>query len=355
MTDNSLKKYYDILELENDASGEDINKAYKHLKNLYSKTSLATAPIDNEWNEDDKQEILNQVEEAYIKLWPYAREENTENTENTESTESTESTQNAKSVENIENVEDIESAERTESAESAESANEITNTPTITPLEEPLGKDEPVIERQEYRPREEPAVSIELDEAEPPKEMPEKKAELFASYVEEEVLFDLGTASEIETEMEIEIDPKVDEVELKKEQTKEETRESELEKVPEEVPEKKSEEIEKKVKKEIEKEDTLAEQFVGGIEAQLITGEVLKKIREKLELGFPELANSTQVPVEALKAIEEEAFDKLPEAGYLRYYVTSFARALAHPDPKGAADQYMKRFREWKFGPTGSL
>lgn len=338
MTDDSLKKYYDILELESDASGEDINRAYKHLKNLYSKTSMATAPIDNEWNEDDKKEILNQLEEAYIKLWPYAREENVENTECTE---------------NVENV---------ESTECTESADEIPDGPTMTPLEEEplkeqneeneknidplekeesLGNDEPLPEREEYRPREEPAVSIELDDVEPPKEMPGNKAELFDSYVEEEVLFDLGTASEIGTEIEIEIDTRVDEFEIKKEETQEESKEETSEKEIEKEPE-------KEVKREIEKEDTLAEQFIGGIEAQPITGPVLKKIRKKLELEFPELTNSTQVPVDVLEAIEAEAFDKLPEAGYLRYYVTNYARALALPDPRDAADQYMRRFREWK-------
>ncbi|HLP60515.1 MAG TPA: helix-turn-helix domain-containing protein [Candidatus Deferrimicrobium sp.] len=303
MSDDNLKRYYDILELDYDASGEEINRAYKYLKNLYSKTSLATAPIDNEWNEADKQEILKQVEEAYIKLWPYAREEK---------------------------------------------ADELTESPSITPLEEEYQmKEEPPGDRavkDEYHPREEPAVSIDLDEGEAPQETPENRAQLFDSYVEEEVLFDLGTESEIDTEMEIEIDTKVDEVELKKEEAPQEKEVENKEEVKE---------IEKETGKDTDKalgkEDTLAEQFIG-IKAQPITGSVFKKIREKLDLGFTELANSTQVPVNALEAIEAEAFDKLPEAGYLRYYVTSYARALALPDPKNAADQYMKRFREWKAG-----
>ncbi len=269
MIDESLKHYYEILELDSDASREDIARAYKHLKNLYSKTSMATAPVDKEWTESDKRTILEQVEDAYLKLLLSPREER---------------------------------------------VNEYAEGPTITPLDESQPKEEPVIAQDEYRPNEEPAVSIDFDEEEPSKQEPGIKEELFDSFVEEEVLlFDLEKDSE------------VDEVKVDKEDTQE-----------------------KPV--EVEKDDTQAEKFIGGIDAQPISGAVLKELREKQELGLLDLADSTQVPVETLEAMEAEAFDKLPEAGYLRYYVTSYARALGLPAPKDAADQYMKRFREQKKG-----
>jgi len=279
MNNEDLKKYYEILELDSDASREDIARAYKHLKNLYSKTSLATIPVDNEWNESDKRGILEQVEDAYLKLLLVPREEKADEFPEGEG-------------------------------------------PTMTPLEEFQPKEEPVIARDEYRPPEEPAVSIDFDEEEPPKQEPGIKEELFDSFVEEEVLlFDLDTETAIEEETEIEVETEIKEAAQ-----------------------------EKQVEKEVEKEDTQAEKFIGGVDAQPITGAVLKELREKQELGLPDLADSTQVPMEKLEAIEAEAFDKLPEAGYLRYYVTSYARALGLPDPKDAADQYMKRFRDQNKG-----
>jgi len=67
-SDKDLKKYYDILEIDSDASEEEVTRAYKYLKSLYSSDSAATLPIDDEWDETDRQEILDQVEEAYTKL-----------------------------------------------------------------------------------------------------------------------------------------------------------------------------------------------------------------------------------------------------------------------------------------------
>jgi hypothetical protein len=288
VSEESLKHYYEILELDSDASREDIARAYKHLKNLYSKTSMATAPVDREWNEEDKRGILEQVEDAYLKLLLVPRKERAE---------------------------------------------EFSEGPTITPLDEYPAKEEPVTTPQgDYRPQEEPAVSIDLDEEDALKQEPGNREELFDSFVEEEVLlFDLGK------------EPEIDETELNKEDLLEQPVETEVEaEVKTEV---EKEEAQEKV---IEKEDTQAEKFIGGVDAQPITGAVLKEIREKQELGLLDLADSIQVPVEKLEAIEEEAFDNLPEAGYLRYYVTSFARALGLADPKDAADQYMRRFREWK-------
>jgi cytoskeletal protein RodZ len=254
---------------------------------------MATAPVDREWAESDKRAILEQVEDAYLKLLLVPREER---------------------------------------------ADEFTEGegPTITPLDEYQPKEEPVIPRDEYRPHEEPVVSIDFDEEDTLIREPGNKEELFDSFVEEEVLlYDLEKESE------------VDEVKVEKKDAQEKEIDKEVETEKEEVQEK---ETKMEVEAEMEKEDTQAEKFIGGVDAQLITGAVLKELREKQELGVLDLADSTQVPVEKLEAIEAEDFDKLPEAGYLRYYVTAYARALGLPDPKDAADQYMKRFREWKKG-----
>lgn len=250
MTEQDLDKYYEILELDSDASEEDITRAYQYLKNLYSKTSMATAPVDDEWNESDKQEILEQVEEAYVKLLPHAPKE--------EALEEEPVT--------VPEVEEYEAAEGVE----------------------------------------EPIVTIEFDEEEPviEKEETEKKAELFDSYVEEEVLF----------------------VDLEEEKEEEEEPEKE---------------------KGVDEDDTLAEKFVGGVDAKEITGAVLKEIRESQEWSLQDMANSTQIPIDMLEHIETEGFDKMPDAGYLRWYVTTYAKTLSLPNPKEVADQYMKHYRQW--------
>ena len=267
MTGQDLDKYYEILELDSDASEEEINRAYQYLKKLYSKTSMATAPVDDEWNESDKREILEQVEEAYEKLLHHAPTEEVLEEEPVTLPE-----------------EEFEAAEKVE---------------------------EPAEEAKEYIPREEPIVTIELDEeqAGKEKEEAEKKAELFDSYVEEEVLF-------------------VDLEEEEKEEVEEE---------PEE-------------KKGVEEDDTLAEKFVGGIDAGEISGAVLREIRESQEWSLQGMSNSTQIPIPMLEHIEAEEFDKIPDAGYLRWYVTTYVKTLSLPNPREIADRYMKLYRQWLKG-----
>lgn len=62
------RKYFEILEIDSDASSEEIEKAYLHLKRLYSSDSVITLPIADEFPDEEKQQILSQVEEAYRKL-----------------------------------------------------------------------------------------------------------------------------------------------------------------------------------------------------------------------------------------------------------------------------------------------
>jgi hypothetical protein len=77
-----------------------------------------------------------------------------------------------------------------------------------------------------------------------------------------------------------------------------------------------------------------------------INGMVLRKIRRKQGLTILQLADSTQIPKKIVEYIEREEYGKLPDAGYLRWYLTTFAKALSL-DPKDTADQYMKHYRQW--------
>lgn len=68
MTKEDYRKYFEILELNVNASLLEIRNAYLHLKRLYSTDSIVTSPIMDEFPEDNREEILRQVEEAYTKL-----------------------------------------------------------------------------------------------------------------------------------------------------------------------------------------------------------------------------------------------------------------------------------------------
>lgn len=193
MSNKDLKKFYEILEIDSDVSKDDITNAYNYLKNLYTSDSMATIPIDDEWDQKDKQEILKRIEEAYSILVPESAKEH-----------------------------------------------------------------EPVLE---------PVISIEFNEEEKPEES-------------------------------------------------------------------------------LEEGDTKAEEFVN---VGSITGDVLREIRKNQGIDLKELSDSTQIPFEILKNIEKEKFSKLPDAGYLRWYITHYATTLSI-NPKDASDQYMKRYREWKKG-----
>lgn len=68
MSREDHKKYFEILELNPDASMLEIKNAYIRLKKLYSSDSIVISPIADEFSEKMRQEILHQIEEAYTKL-----------------------------------------------------------------------------------------------------------------------------------------------------------------------------------------------------------------------------------------------------------------------------------------------
>jgi len=75
MNREESKKYFDALELPPDASLTEVRKAYLHLKDLYSKESIVTLPVEGEVSEDLNDEILQQIEEAYLNLVSLYEEE----------------------------------------------------------------------------------------------------------------------------------------------------------------------------------------------------------------------------------------------------------------------------------------
>lgn len=65
MSIDDLERYYDALELERDASPADVRSAYIQLKALYSSDSVVTSPIMDELDDRKRDDILQQIEEAY--------------------------------------------------------------------------------------------------------------------------------------------------------------------------------------------------------------------------------------------------------------------------------------------------
>ncbi len=75
MDREEFKKYFDVLEIEPTATGNEITDSYQHLKRLYTSSSLATSPIADEFSDDEKNEILKEIEQAFQQLSRMVREE----------------------------------------------------------------------------------------------------------------------------------------------------------------------------------------------------------------------------------------------------------------------------------------
>ncbi len=288
MSNQDLEKYYEVLEVDNDASREEITRAYNHLKNLYTTGSMAIEPIDNEWDEEDKQDILQKVEEAYEILLPLAPEEEPIEEEPEETPPFEEEIVEEETIEEALPVEE----------EFIEEQGPVEAEPAVGP---------PVVveEYANHTHHDVHEVHIELDD--------DVSSDAVPHHEEENQLFDISEMEEepeLEPELELGLEPEALVLE---------------------------EEVEEEV-------DTLAEEF---IDPGPVSGNTFREMREARGLGFEELSESTQIPTEMLEYIEDENFEQLPDAGYLRWYITTYAKTLSI-DPKECADEYMKRYREWK-------
>jgi hypothetical protein len=77
MSREAYKKYFDVLELNCDASLLEIKNAYVRLKKLYSSDSEILLPIADEFPQKQREGILKQVEEAYKSLTDLLKSEQT--------------------------------------------------------------------------------------------------------------------------------------------------------------------------------------------------------------------------------------------------------------------------------------
>lgn len=65
MKREDLHQYFDVLELPYDADLSDVKKAYILLRDIYSKESIVTMSMPEDVSVERKNEILEQIEEAY--------------------------------------------------------------------------------------------------------------------------------------------------------------------------------------------------------------------------------------------------------------------------------------------------
>ncbi|MBU0729011.1 MAG: helix-turn-helix domain-containing protein [Proteobacteria bacterium] len=76
-------------------------------------------------------------------------------------------------------------------------------------------------------------------------------------------------------------------------------------------------------------------------------GHALRQIRIALHVDLEDVADTTKVQLRHLKNIEEEDFAALPVPVYTRGFVVLLAKYLSL-DPEKVAQDYMKRFADWK-------
>jgi hypothetical protein len=81
------------------------------------------------------------------------------------------------------------------------------------------------------------------------------------------------------------------------------------------------------------------------------SGPLLRKVREMKKIDLSEISKELKLRVELLRAIEDERFDALPEAIYLKSQLKTYA-AFLRLNPVRVADDYLQRHRAWK-GKSG--
>ena len=438
--EDKYRNYYEALELEENATLADINRAYKKLKELYSTESIVTDPILDEFGEDQREEIVDQIEEAYKALVLYVvqkdraqklpGEEEQKPEDTTEEEEEkvaipAELPEPAKEIREISDViaetkEEIDEIEEEEEvllldevlpdeesiktmiapptaafptsasaspARPAASAPSASPAPPVPPEEEqeeipmelakaktPVESLEPLVPLVPLEPLE-PMETLEpMEPMEPPPDFPEElEPDPHAATIH------IHENDQDHEPIHIELPDKDDDLQdnefeiLGSDEEEEEEEEPVIENLEEKykIPARKGiwdeslfekdidsikKEITKDLTKDIQEQLTFTRepsekagesQVINQAEGISIKGRTLRKLREKLGMGIHEMAVSTKIHYKILVNIEKERFAKLPEPGYLRWYLMTYAKRLSL-DPKRVADEYMKRYRQWE-------
>lgn len=97
-----------------------------------------------------------------------------------------------------------------------------------------------------------------------------------------------------------------------------------------------------------EKENLIeSQQYLNTSKVEILDGPFLKKIRESRQIDIESISSSSKVSVNYLRAIEENAFVRLPAPVFIRGFVISYAKALGL-DAKKIANSYMTLYKQAK-------
>jgi curved DNA-binding protein CbpA len=80
-------------------------------------------------------------------------------------------------------------------------------------------------------------------------------------------------------------------------------------------------------------------------EFEIFSGNALRLTREVLGVELQEIALAIGISMKHLRNIEMERFDQLPPPGYVRIYVSKYAKYLSL-DAKRVTEDYMKAFNK---------
>ena len=74
------------------------------------------------------------------------------------------------------------------------------------------------------------------------------------------------------------------------------------------------------------------------------SGDLLRAVRQSQGTSLHQISERTKVGTAYLRCIEDEEFEKLPAAVYVRGFVTEFAKCL-RLDPEQVSQSYLRRYR----------
>jgi curved DNA-binding protein CbpA len=327
--------YYEILELEESASLADINRSFRKLKELYSSESMVLDPIEDEFSLEERQEIVDRLEEAYKALILYVVEKDRVQKDATRKAERMEDTAEEEQIE-----EDVEQSE----AEAPLPGEEIEKIP------DPDQDQEDAVllleERADWVNGKKPGndATVYVHES---------------RHEYEHVHIDLPEKVTTEGENSLENAFKTINAELEKngDKEKEERKVNRKGIWDESLFTKNIKEIKKELTQDLHEAVTITDgapeppepqpPVKEELDSSPIHGHTLRNKREKLGMGIHEIAVSTKIHYKILVNIEKERFAKLPDPGYLRWYLITYAKALSL-DTKRVADEYMKLYRQWE-------
>lgn len=100
----------------------------------------------------------------------------------------------------------------------------------------------------------------------------------------------------------------------------------------------------------VEEEDPIAAPAEGPVDTEALyrrfgaSGQLLREVREARGMTLQDISDTTRISVRYLQALEDETFDQLPSATFVRGYVREFVRVLEIDDATGVVQGYMRRF-----------